>query len=250
MSYPTFPGKHRHEALFHPADYIAYRKLNKKLIPKKIIILYQRSPFNYFLRTRRGKYKKIDIFKGRGLHIVNGIGVIYLQGIGAPYATTLLEELIAAGATEFISMGTAGGLQSEGFFLCTKAIRDEGVSRHYLTQSKYATPSAKLTQKLGGALTTLQIPHTRGVTWTIDAPYRETKKEIAQYQKEGVVTVEMEAAALFAVGKYRKVAVASAFVVSDVIHPNKWQPKFHTINLQKSLNQLFEASFHALQYKS
>jgi uridine phosphorylase len=37
-----------------------------------------------------------------------------------------------------------------------------------------------------------------GVSWTIDAPYRETVAEARHYQAEGVLCVEMEAAALTA----------------------------------------------------
>ena len=39
---------------------------------------------------------------------------------------------------------------------------------------------------------------------TIDAPYRETVAEARRYRRQGVLTVEMEAAALFAVGRYGK----------------------------------------------
>jgi uridine phosphorylase len=55
-------------------------------------------------------------------------------GIGAPAAATVLEELIALGVREFISIGTAGCLQPQRALgeaiVCTGAIRDEGVSHH------------------------------------------------------------------------------------------------------------------------
>ena len=44
--------------------------------------------------------------------------------------------------------------------------------------------------------------------------------EVATYRAEGVRTVEMEAAALFAVGEERGVDVASAVVVSDEVTPD------------------------------
>jgi uridine phosphorylase len=49
----------------------------------------------------------------------------------------------------------------------------------------------------------------------MDAPYRETVEEVRYYQGEGVLTAEMEAAALFAVAKARGVELACAFVISD-----------------------------------
>ena len=38
----------------------------------------------------------------------------------------------------------------------------------------------------------------RGATWTTDAPFRETATAIAAARTEGVLAVEMEAAALYA----------------------------------------------------
>jgi purine-nucleoside phosphorylase len=71
------------------------------------------------------------------------------------------------------------------------------------------------------------INFSEGTTWTIDAPYRETTKEINKYKKEGIATVEMEAAALFAVTRYRKLKSAAIFSISDVLG-EKWEPKFNT----------------------
>jgi purine-nucleoside phosphorylase len=86
----------------------------------------------------------------------------------------------------------------------------------------------------------------RKPTWTIDAPYRETKKEIEKYTKEGIATVDMEASALFALGKVRRVRVAAAFAVSDVLG-KKWNPQFEHINLKRSLDSLFDAAFDCLR---
>ena len=59
-----------------------------------------------------------------------------------------------------------------------------------------------------------------GSTWTTPTPNRATASEVAAYRAEGVRTVEMEAAALFAVGEARSVEVASAVVVSDEVTPD------------------------------
>jgi uridine phosphorylase len=44
------------------------------------------------------------------------------------------------------------------------------------------------------------IPVHTGTSWTTDAPFRETETLIAARREEGVVSVEMEAAALLALG--------------------------------------------------
>jgi purine-nucleoside phosphorylase len=54
-----------------------------------------------------------------------------------------------------------------------------------------------------------------GSSWTIDTPYRETRKEVQMYREEGVLTVEMEASALFSVARASGVEAAVLFTVSD-----------------------------------
>ena len=56
-----------------------------------------------------------------------------------------------------------------------------------------------------------------GATWTTDAPYRETAEEVAYYRGDGVLTVEMEASAVFAVAQARGVHLASAVVLDAVL---------------------------------
>ena len=53
-----------------------------------------------------------------------------------------------------------------------------------------------------------------GKTWTTDAFYRETPGKIARRREEGCVTVEMEAAAFFAVAQFRGVPLAQ--LLADV----------------------------------
>ena len=44
----------------------------------------------------------------------------------------------------------------------------------------------------------------RGSAWTTDAPFRETLTVIAARQREGILAVEMEAAALYAFARARE----------------------------------------------
>jgi purine-nucleoside phosphorylase len=85
-----------------------------------------------------------------------------------------------------------------------------------------------------------------GTSWTIDAPYRETVAEAKQYQKEGVATVDMEASALFAVAKYRKVELGSIFTISDSLAELEWKPKFHLNKTKKGLETLYKVAVDVL----
>ncbi len=240
MSYPIFKNKHLQEALFNPGDYIKFKRINKKNIPQKIILTYQKHALEYFRTKYKGRYKILKLYS-YDIYKIKNFGFVRLPGIGSPFAVTAFEEFVALGVKEFINLGTAGGLSHQGIFLCDKAIRDEGTSYHYFPHGMYSYPDKDLTDRFEKSLIGFGLAPERAATWTIDAPYRETKKEIQRYKNEGVATVEMEASALFAVAKYRKVKIAAAFVVSDVLG-KKWKPMFHYINIKKIQNKMIDAA--------
>lgn len=242
MGYPNFEDKHLQESLFSPTEFINYKKFPKDL-PKKYIITYQSKAKLYFLK--KYKSKKINFHSNIPIYVHGNIGFIKLSGIGSPHAVTVIEELISLGGKEFINIGTAGGLHHEGVFVCNKALRDEGTSYHYVKEGKFSYPDEGLTDKLRESIQKQCIETFDGTTWTIDAPYRETRAEIEKYAKDGISTVEMEASALFVVAKYRKVKIASAFVVSDILG-KKWEPKFHALDVVRSQNKLIDAAVDCL----
>lgn len=244
MTFPHFKNKNSKESLFGPEDIIKYEKWDEKRLPEKYILTYQKSAQTYFLR--KYKTKKCKLYSLLTIYIHKNIGFVKLTGIGAPNAAALLEELIALGGKEFLNIGTAGGLQDEGVFLCNKSLRDEGTSHHYLPFGKYAYPDVKLTKRFGKSIELSGLKFKKGASWTIDAPYRETKAEADKYRKQGITTVEMESSALFAVAKYRKVKLASAFVVSDLLGKT-WLPKFHRFNVKKAQNKLIDSAIKCLQ---
>jgi len=245
MTYPNFEGKHLEKALVSPEDYISWDKISKrwnKRKPSKYILIYSVKLLNRF--KRKYKPKKIVLYNTVTVYQYKNLGVVRMTGIGAPHAATVLEELIALGGKEFINMGTAGGLEKFGTYLCSKAVRDEGTSYHYAPHGDLAYPNKQLTSKFGTALKNKGIAFEAGTTWTIDAPYRETKAEIKHYKKLGIKTVEMETSALFTIARIRKVRIASAFVVSDVLNEKKWNPQFGTTKVVQKLNELFDAGIN------
>jgi uridine phosphorylase len=63
----------------------------------------------------------------------------------------------------------------------------------------------------------LPVPVYRGATWTTDAPFRETALAIEQAHLEGILAVEMEAAALYAFAQARrKPVVCFAHVTNQI----------------------------------
>jgi purine-nucleoside phosphorylase len=61
------------------------------------------------------------------------------------------------------------------------------------------------------------------------------------------VCVEMEAAALFTVGRYRGVDVAAAFVISDhLLAEDRWTHAFGAPTVREASIRLLGAALHAL----
>jgi purine-nucleoside phosphorylase len=64
--------------------------------------------------------------------------------------------------------------------------------------------------------------YTVGKTWTTDAFYRETPDKVELRRSEGCVTVEMEAAAFFAVARFRGVTFAQLLYGGDDVSGSEW----------------------------
>jgi purine-nucleoside phosphorylase len=69
------------------------------------------------------------------------------------------------------------------------------------------------------------VPFRTGKTWTTDAIYRETPDLIELRRSEGCITVEMEAAAFFAVSQYYDLPLAQLLYTGDDVSGEAWDPR-------------------------
>jgi uridine phosphorylase len=247
MSYPNFPDKYHTKSLVTAKRFWKYKRRIGKTPniepPKGVIICYSARLLNYIIKNHSAK--RIDFVFGDYFYIFEEkgkeLGVCGGFGVGAPMVGILLEELNEFGVKAFLSIGTAGSLQRDlklgSLVVCDKAIRDEGTSHHYLKSEKYSYSSEKMIKTLREVMDKLKLKYKVGTTWTIDAPYRETYSEVAKYRKENVLTVDMEAAAIFAVAKYLGVDAGVIFTISDYLSENDWELHFHLT--EEYLHKLF-----------
>ncbi len=141
--------------------------------------------------------------------------------VGAPFAVLVAEELFASGCELLVSITSAGQIRSLGqppyVVLLEKALRDEGTSYHYLPPSRYSTLSPALKTVVETAWDSSRVPLYVGASWTTDAPFRETEEAIAACRQEGILAVEMEAAALYALAsKKQKDIICFAHVTNQM----------------------------------
>jgi len=124
------------------------------------------------------------------------------RAVGAPFAVLMAEELFACGCRLLISITSAGQIIPVApppyVVLIEKALRDEGTSYHYLPPSPYSALQPRLLAAMRTGWDHVQIPLHLGASWTTDAPFRETEARIESCRRQGILTVEMEAAALYA----------------------------------------------------
>jgi uridine phosphorylase len=128
--------------------------------------------------------------------------------VGAPFAVLVAEELFACGCEILISITSAGQIQVMGpppyVVLIDRALRDEGTSYHYLPPAPYSYLQPALRQRIEEGWDHSSLPLFTGATWTTDAPFRETASMIAICREQGILAVEMEAAALYALAEARR----------------------------------------------
>jgi uridine phosphorylase len=255
-TFPNFGGKHDHDALFSP-ELVALGHRNFKdrewTSPPGIVLFFARTLAEY-LRGRTGTTETVlpMTYPEPTLFVTSeGVGFVGGFGVGSPSTAMVLEMLIALGCRQVLNIGMCGGLQPDmavgAIAVGTSAVRDEGVSHHYLAPARFAEPSRELTSRLVDELERRSLPYRCGPTWTIDAVFRETVAETIHYRDEGVLTVEMEAAAVYAVSAFRGVEAAGAFVIADILHPEGWQMEgLWAADARESLNALAEASIATL----
>jgi uridine phosphorylase len=124
------------------------------------------------------------------------------NAVGAAFSVLLAEQAFASGCEVLISLTSAGQIVPAAtapyFILIERALRDEGTSYHYLPPSRYVAADPALIKSVAVALRALPLQVLTGASWTTDAPFRETATAIAAARADGILAVEMEAAALYA----------------------------------------------------
>jgi uridine phosphorylase len=232
MPFPNYPRKYGSEALLTPQDMLAYRRSLGKLPdiapPQSVILCLQRG----LPERLRWRYpiRKVGRLIG-DLYLLkrssSKVAVLTNFGLGAPQISAIAEELVAWGTRRLVSLslsaGLQPGLQPGDIVVCERALRDEGVSHHYLPPDKFVGADGQLVQDLVKAFEDLGQPCSSGATWSTDAPYRETRDEVQQYQAEGIMTAEMETAGLYAIAQARGVQAASVLVVGDSLADLRWE---------------------------
>ncbi|MDF2616756.1 MAG: udp [Sedimentibacter sp.] len=156
---------------------------------------------------------------------IDGVKVsVTSTGIGGPSASIALEELANIGADTFIRVGTSGGMDINvmggDLVIASGAIRMEGTGREYAPMEFPAVANYEILNALVKASKDLGKKYHVGIVQCKDAYYGQHEPETKPvgyelinkwnaWLKLGALASEMESAALFIVGAYRRVRVGA-----------------------------------------
>lgn len=148
-------------------------------------------------------------------------------GIGGPSASIALEELVNIGADTFIRVGTCGGIDVDvkggDLVIATGAIRMEGTTREYAPIEFPAVANLDIVNALVEAAKKSDTDYHVGIVQCKDSFYGqhnpgrmpvsyELTNKWEAWKRLGCLASEMESAALFVVGSFRRVKVGSVFL--------------------------------------
>ncbi len=226
MTYPLLQHDPTVEAITEPSKIIKPRD-----VPEHAVICFFREVLDKVIAEHNAKELVKNSWED-GPHPIYEIAyqgrrlAFFHPGVGAPLAAGLLEEAIAFGCRKFIACGGCGvlekGLKVGDLIVVSSAVRDEGVSYHYLPPGREIVADEAGVHALMKTLNERDIPHRLGKTWTTDAPYRETPDIIAKRKEEGCLTVEMESASLMAVAQFRNVVFGQVLYGGDDLSGAEW----------------------------
>lgn len=226
MAYPILEFDSTPEAFIEPSKIIRAEDL-----PEHCVICFFKEVLDKII-AENGARVAVENKWEDGPHCIYEISyqnqrlAFFHPGVGAPVAAGLLEEAIAFGCKKFIACGGCGVLEKDiavgHIIVVSSAVRDEGVSYHYLPPGREVTANQHGVSALVKTLESRGVPYRVGKTWTTDAPYRETAKKIASRREEGCAVVEMESAALIAVAQFRGALFGQALYGGDDLSGMEW----------------------------
>jgi len=150
-------------------------------------------------------------YEGRPLTICS-------TGIGAPSAGIAVEELDQVGVETVLRVGTCGALQRGieigDMIVATGAAKDEGTTKRYEKATLPAVPHHEVLSELVAVSEARDETVHVGPIATDDAFYAETEEYVENWERAGMLAVEMEAAALFTLAR-RKGMRAGAICTVD-----------------------------------
>ena len=225
---PLFDHIHTETPVFLPGNMLESARIQKNLppllVPAGCLLDFDGELVDFLLKNGRAELVSswpcfhTRLYRWR---VENKEFGIVGGTVGAPFAVLVAEELLALGCKALVTISSAGliddNFRTPSFLLIDRALRDEGTSHHYLPPGRFSFASLPLVDAVARRLNDAALSFSRGNSWTTDAPFRETAEIIAARRAEGIISVEMEAAAILAMGvALKKPVVCLAHITNSM----------------------------------
>lgn len=223
--FPILEYDYENEALINPT----YLQSLYGVLPiDRLIITFFKDALDRLIEER--KIEKYLTLKGENnldLYKFTDDDVFIIHGaVGCPACGGYLDDLIGIGIKKVMFCGGGGVLDKNikvGELLAVEgAIRDEGFSYHYVKPSRIIYSQKDVLEVMTNYLDDNGIPYLKGLAWTTDAFYRETKERIKLRKEEGAKIVEMEQAGLIAVAQFRNIKYGAFLYGGDDVSQDVW----------------------------
>lgn len=167
----------------------------------------QELAFNREFRSLCGNYKGVRM-------------LVLSTGIGGSSAGIAVEELHNIGVTAAIRIGSCGALQRGialgDLILAEGAVRDDGASKAYVDVRFPAVADHTLLELCIQSAASLGCRTHTGIVHSHESFYHEENEVESEYwSKKGALGADMETAALFTIGRLRRMHTAS--ILNNVV---------------------------------
>ena len=224
-----------HEERYKFQKNLIYRNKEKQKIARDLLERYTGSEIGQFCKyvilTNFNAY--LDLFcdeyegvrtKGSVMMAVHSkkvnVSMVDFK-IGSPTAALIIEALSMIEPEAVLFLGMCGGLHPSlsvgDFILPVAAIRDEGVSQHFIPPQVPSLPTFKIQKFVSQVIVENDLDYRTGVVHTTDYRFWEFDEIFKkQLYEERAIAIDMECAALFSVGFVSKVPIGALLLVSDL----------------------------------
>ncbi len=177
-------------------------------------------------------------------------------GIGCPSAAIVVEELANCGVKVFIRVGTTGAIQENielgDVLIPVAAVRDDGTTKEYVNDDYPADASSEVVGALKNAAEEAEVRYHVGMVRTNDAFYgaRDFEGIVKRYQQSGILSFEMECAAVFTVAKLRGLKAGAVLAVVRNIATEKhvYGDKEYEIKASKAVENAIKVAVDGVKY--
>ena len=153
------------------------------------------------------------------IKIDNGLDIAFVADQGSSMAANITERLRVYGAKAIARIGTCGALSKDVTLwhpiITTACYSDEGTSNHYLPSGFPIISDIFLNSLLIDAFKKNKIKYQYGITITTDGRWKEDVDLLKELNKLGVISIEMETAAVLSVCQFRKIPAVAINIPAD-----------------------------------